>query len=56
MHACLIKYAKSIVMLMQMSLALLTTEKDHFRAKNNNLRNKLLAYCHPKSVDFLRVG
>ena len=41
-------------MLMLMSLALLPTEKDHFRAKNNNLRNLLLAYWHPKSVDFLK--
>ena len=42
-------------MIMVMSLTLLPTEKDHFKAKNNNLRNYLLAYWHPKSVDFLRV-
>ena len=41
---------------MLMSLALLPTEKEHFGAKNNYLRNWLLAYWHPTSVDFLRVG
>ena len=50
-------------MLTPMCLALLPTEKDHFRAKNNNLfflpqKTTILVtslYWHVKSVDFFRV-
>ena len=45
-----------LMKVIKISLALLPTEKEHFRAKNDNLRNQLLAYWHPKSVDFLKVG